>query len=134
MSTPLWVCGHFVAKAFAPLIDDAAKEELRGQTFLLWQTKSAVQPLGTEDEWAQLAEMPPLVKRWQRTLRWRSVRQRWLQSWRRLRARLTRYVTRLWCLRGRLRQGHVPIALHSPWIQGGGWGAARTGCTQRGVG
>mmetsp|Transcript_43733 Transcript_43733/g.138439 ORF Transcript_43733/g.138439 Transcript_43733/m.138439 type:complete len:318 (-) Transcript_43733:218-1171(-) len=64
VSTPLWVCGHFVAKAFAPLIDDAAKEELRGQTFLLWQTKSAVQPLGTEDEWAQLAEMPPLVKRW----------------------------------------------------------------------
>ena len=61
---PLWLCGHFVAKAFAPLLDDAASEELRGKTLLLWQTKSAVQPRGEQDEWAAMRAMPPSVRDW----------------------------------------------------------------------
>mmetsp|Transcript_57133 Transcript_57133/g.113480 ORF Transcript_57133/g.113480 Transcript_57133/m.113480 type:complete len:175 (-) Transcript_57133:140-664(-) len=61
---PLWICGHFVAKAFAQLLDDAACENLRGQTLLLWQTKSAVQPRGEKDEWDALLQMPTAVRQW----------------------------------------------------------------------
>ena len=64
LAPPLWICGHFVGKAFAPLLEDLQRDELRGQSMLLWQTKSAVQPRGSEDEWAQLLEMPDDVKDW----------------------------------------------------------------------
>ena len=67
----LWVCGHFVAKALTPLINDLEKEMLllktaesksgdggddntsipSPPTYMLWMTKSAVQPRGDVDEW-----------------------------------------------------------------------------------
>ena len=72
LTAPLWVCGHFVAKALAPLLEDAAREEedddaaaaAAGRTLLLWQTKSAVQPRGELDEWQSMREMPAAVREW----------------------------------------------------------------------
>jgi hypothetical protein len=61
---PLWLCGHFVAKAFAPLLEDASSEQLASSCLLLWQTKSAVQPLGEEEEWPRMLAMPQAVKAW----------------------------------------------------------------------
>ena len=59
---PLWLCGHFVAKAFAAMLADLeASPERRA---MLWQTKSAVQPRGSEDEWAKMQTMPPAVHAW----------------------------------------------------------------------
>eukprot|EP00979_Chaetoceros_neogracilis_P013131 scaffold3695_cov173-Chaetoceros_neogracile.AAC.1 len=58
----LWVCGHFVAKAFHPLMKDMEAEMKRDKhdntekvppKFMLWMTKSAVQPLGNVDEWSK---------------------------------------------------------------------------------
>lgn len=46
----LWLCGHFTAKAFALLLELLQQDGRK--TMLFWQTKSAVQPLGPEDEWA----------------------------------------------------------------------------------
>ena len=60
---PLWLCGHFVAKAFAALLEDL-REAPEGASYLLWQTKSAVQPRGTSDEWAAMRAMPEAVRRW----------------------------------------------------------------------
>ena len=43
-------------------------EDLRcapeGASYLLWQSKSAVQPRGTADEWAAMRAMPGAVRRW----------------------------------------------------------------------
>ena len=59
---PLWLCGHFVAKAFAAMLADLeASPERRA---MLWQTKSAVQPRGSEDEWAKMQTMPSAVHAW----------------------------------------------------------------------
>ena len=60
---PLWLCGHFVAKPFALMLDELLGEA-RGQSALLWQTKSHVQPRGEEDEWARMRELGGAVKRW----------------------------------------------------------------------
>ena len=59
----LWLCGHFCAKAYAVMVADLEKKpDLRA---LLWQTKSAVQPLGVEnDEWERLKSMPQKVRKW----------------------------------------------------------------------
>lgn len=65
---PPWLCGHFTGKSFSYMLDrlesraDGSKMEI-----LLWQTKSNVQPLGTEDEWTQLqatAQKSKMIKQW----------------------------------------------------------------------
>ena len=76
---PLWLCGHFVAKAAAALLADMeAHEKSRAavpsgvtaegakqtEVLLLWQTKSQVQPRGEADEWQAMRAMPPAVKAW----------------------------------------------------------------------
>merc|ERR1712232_1375034 len=49
----LWMCGHFTAKSLALMLK-LIKEDLDSQrpprNLLLWQTKSAVQPLGAEEK------------------------------------------------------------------------------------
>ena len=58
----LWLCGHFVAKAYAVMERDLlADPSLKA---MLWQTKSAVQPRGKEDEWAKLKAMDATTRRW----------------------------------------------------------------------
>lgn len=50
----LWICGHFTGKSFALLLkllrEDASRSREK-RVLLFWQTKSAVQPLGSRDEW-----------------------------------------------------------------------------------
>jgi hypothetical protein len=66
----LWVCGHFVAKAFQPLVKDLeeAIEMLppgsEPPKYMLWQTKSAVQPKGPVDEWEKMKQQNDAVKKW----------------------------------------------------------------------
>ena len=60
----LWLCGHFAAKAFAPLLTDAQSAQHRGETLLLWMTKSAVQPLGKRDEWDAMLSQDAAVREW----------------------------------------------------------------------
>jgi hypothetical protein len=65
----LWVCGHFVAKALQPLVKDldAAKEASPSSPppkYMLWQTKSAVQPKGPIDEWEKMLQQNDTVKKW----------------------------------------------------------------------
>lgn len=66
----LWVCGHFVAKAYQPLVKDleAAMEHSGSRAeppkYMLWQTKSAIQPKGPLDEWQKMAEQNDIVKKW----------------------------------------------------------------------
>jgi len=65
--TPLWLCGHFTAKAFAVLLrrlreEASAREAAPGAAFhhsslLLWHTKSAVQPQGPVDEWQRFLHL-----------------------------------------------------------------------------
>ena len=71
----LWVCGHFVAKAFYPLMKDMEAEMKRDKDdntekvppkFMLWMTKSAVQPLGNVDEWSKFTKSNDAVKKWAR--------------------------------------------------------------------
>lgn len=69
--TPLWLCGHFVAKPFAALLADLEGAESSAEgagspplRCLLWQTKSAVQPRGRSDEWARLCSMPKKLREW----------------------------------------------------------------------
>ena len=59
---PLWLCGHFAAKAFAQMTIELQKD--RSKKYIFWQTKSAVQPRGTKDEWKHLKNMPDSVLRW----------------------------------------------------------------------
>ena len=72
---PLWVCGHFVAKALQPLLEDLqhyAQEanrrnpnsDLDDPKYLLWMTKSAVQPRGTVNEWERLLQQNKTVQDW----------------------------------------------------------------------
>jgi len=59
---PLWLCGHFVAKAYAAMLCDLEKRpEMRA---MLWQTKSATQPRASEDEWARMKTMPKGAREW----------------------------------------------------------------------
>jgi 1-aminocyclopropane-1-carboxylate deaminase/D-cysteine desulfhydrase-like pyridoxal-dependent ACC family enzyme len=65
----LWLCGHFAAKAFQPLLKDLAEETNdinsgKVQKFMLWMTKSAVQPRGNVDEWSKLLQENDAVKQW----------------------------------------------------------------------
>ena len=59
----LWVCGHFVAKNLVYLAHDAVSSAGK-KNFMLWQTKSSVQPRGTIDELSLMHKMPDGVKRW----------------------------------------------------------------------
>jgi len=52
----LWLCGHFTAKSFALLLKLFKRDGGRKKVMLFWQTKSAVQPLGPEDEWKAFQE------------------------------------------------------------------------------
>jgi hypothetical protein len=66
----LWLCGHFAAKAFQPLLKDLAEEANdsngggKALSFMLWMTKSAVQPRGSVDEWNKLLQENDTVKQW----------------------------------------------------------------------
>jgi 1-aminocyclopropane-1-carboxylate deaminase/D-cysteine desulfhydrase-like pyridoxal-dependent ACC family enzyme len=65
----LWVCGHFVAKAFQPLVNDLeeAMEKRSSEEapiYMLWQTKSAVQPKGPLNEWEKMKQQNHTVKKW----------------------------------------------------------------------
>mmetsp|Transcript_11992 Transcript_11992/g.14553 ORF Transcript_11992/g.14553 Transcript_11992/m.14553 type:complete len:223 (+) Transcript_11992:1-669(+) len=60
----MWLCGHFSAKSYAIMIDDMLKDENEGKNFLFWETKSAVQPLGPENEWEKLLKEPEVVQKW----------------------------------------------------------------------
>lgn len=68
----LWVCGHFVAKALQPMLQDM-KERLDRKgindnnarlPYMLWMTKSAVQPRGPVDEWVKFDNVNDAVKQW----------------------------------------------------------------------
>lgn len=67
---PLWLCGHFAAKAFAPLLNDLEHAVKPGSgrypssPFMLWMTKSAVQPRGGSDEWEAMMQQNDTIKRW----------------------------------------------------------------------
>ena len=64
---PLWICGHFVAKAFEPMLQDmeaAMVKDAPSPKYMLWMTKSAVQPRGKIDEWPRLQEANKDVKKW----------------------------------------------------------------------
>ena len=61
-SKGLWLCGHFVAKAYAQMEADLLADPALRAT--LWQTKSATQPRGREDEWAKLLGMDAAPQRW----------------------------------------------------------------------
>jgi hypothetical protein len=36
---PLWLCGHFAAKAFAVMLDDMQIQQHRDKQLLFWQVK-----------------------------------------------------------------------------------------------
>eukprot|EP00943_MAST-04B_sp_MAST-4B-sp1_P007537 g7537.t1 len=59
---PLWLCGHFTAKAFTHMIAELKKDQTKN--FIFWQTKSAVQPRGPEDEWQKMKVLPDTIKAW----------------------------------------------------------------------
>jgi 1-aminocyclopropane-1-carboxylate deaminase/D-cysteine desulfhydrase-like pyridoxal-dependent ACC family enzyme len=65
---PLWLCGHFAAKAFAAMLRDQRRDSDRGcgnKVVLFWQTKSHVLPRGDVDEWTRFRdEMPASCHRW----------------------------------------------------------------------
>lgn len=62
----IWLCGHFVAKPFAMMMDDLEDASRSGHDLkcLLWQTKSAVQPRGENNEWEQVAHLPEKTRTW----------------------------------------------------------------------
>jgi hypothetical protein len=70
----LWVCGHFVGKALEPMIRDLEKaksstrtsgdEETATPNYMLWMTKSAVQPRGSVDEWGIMLKENEQVLQW----------------------------------------------------------------------
>ncbi|CAK4683651.1 hypothetical protein LEN26_001258 [Aphanomyces euteiches] len=64
-----WLCGHFVAKSFAKLVDDLEQESekpAKPLVRLFWQTKSWIQPHGGADEWSRLNQLAEhkRVKEW----------------------------------------------------------------------
>jgi hypothetical protein len=64
----IWVCGHFVSKAFLPLMRDLEaaieKSPSTPPKYMLWQTKSAVQPKGPLNEWETMKQQNDTVKKW----------------------------------------------------------------------
>jgi len=65
----LWVCGHFVAKAFQPLVEDLKNNSKNNADnddpkYMLWMTKSAVQPRGNLNEWTRLMDRSNEVQEW----------------------------------------------------------------------
>jgi hypothetical protein len=71
----LWVCGHFVGKALEPLLRDletakssttsaSMSDEKPTPKYMLWMTKSAVQPRGSVDEWSILLKENEQVLQW----------------------------------------------------------------------
>mmetsp|Transcript_15463 Transcript_15463/g.44431 ORF Transcript_15463/g.44431 Transcript_15463/m.44431 type:complete len:501 (-) Transcript_15463:41-1543(-) len=67
----LWMCGHFVSKAVVPLMNDleaAAAKNTEGAPeapkYMLWMTKSAVQPRGSVEEWPKFQQYNATVKKW----------------------------------------------------------------------
>lgn len=81
----LWLCGHFAAKAFQPLVNDLEAEivnrsssidkkkapvgydtmvEAAPPKFILWMTKSALQPRGNINEWMEMMRENDTVKQW----------------------------------------------------------------------
>ena len=70
----LWVCGHFVGKALEPMLRDLEKaksstsssgdEETTAPNYMLWMTKSAVQPRGSVDEWSIMLKENEQVLQW----------------------------------------------------------------------
>jgi hypothetical protein len=56
----LWLCGHFVAKALVALLNELSVQP--DARVLLWQTKSAVQPLGPADEWERFQRLNVKVR------------------------------------------------------------------------
>ncbi|EQC28964.1 hypothetical protein SDRG_13301 [Saprolegnia diclina VS20] len=63
-----WLCGHFVAKPFALLLERMEAAPVDDKTVrLLWQTKSLVQPKGPSDEWPRFQELAascPIFRDW----------------------------------------------------------------------
>jgi hypothetical protein len=73
----LWVCGHFVGKALEPLLRDLEKaksattssssssiSEETIPNYMLWMTKSAIQPRGSVDEWSIMLKENEQVLQW----------------------------------------------------------------------
>ena len=67
----LWLCGHFAAKAFQPLLSDLREAEVvedhdgKGfKSYMFWMTKSAVQPRGNVNEWNKMMQANDVVKEW----------------------------------------------------------------------
>lgn len=81
----LWLCGHFAAKAFQPLVNDLEAEivnssssidekkapvgygtivEITPPKFILWMTKSTIQPRGNINEWMEMMQENDTVKQW----------------------------------------------------------------------
>mmetsp|Transcript_34529 Transcript_34529/g.83342 ORF Transcript_34529/g.83342 Transcript_34529/m.83342 type:complete len:536 (-) Transcript_34529:19-1626(-) len=68
----LWVCGHFVGKALHPLVKDLEKATSTSTAattsppkYLLWQTKSAIQPKGPLNEWDSFMKYSnTIVQKW----------------------------------------------------------------------
>lgn len=63
----LWMCGHFVAKAVHPLLQDleaTCGDSESKEQYMLWMTKSAVQPRGDVDEWSKFVRSNDAVKKW----------------------------------------------------------------------
>ena len=70
-----WLCGHFSSKAVAAIVRASAAagassgDDKAAPSFLLWSTKSLVQPRGEEDEWKRfldLARDSPKLLDWAR--------------------------------------------------------------------
>mmetsp|Transcript_7317 Transcript_7317/g.11132 ORF Transcript_7317/g.11132 Transcript_7317/m.11132 type:complete len:536 (+) Transcript_7317:151-1758(+) len=65
--TPLWVCGHFVAKALQPLLADLQEDlpTTNGKKYMLWMTKSAIQPRSEQtNEWDMLLGENATIQKW----------------------------------------------------------------------
>lgn len=71
----LWICGHFVSKALQPLLQDMEDDDTmtfpgnnlvppKDHRYMLWMTKSAIQPRGMVDEWSVLQNVNDTVKEW----------------------------------------------------------------------
>jgi len=70
----LWLCGHFASKAFQPLLNDLEvaqvgvdvddQGEKDSKLYMLWMTKSAVQPRGNVNEWGKMLQANDVVKEW----------------------------------------------------------------------
>lgn len=85
----LWLCGHFASKAFQPLVNDletaaevAEDHHGRGESksYMLWMTKSAVQPRGGVNEWSKMVQANDVVREWANKGKAESIHRRGLVS------------------------------------------------------